>query len=48
MFAMAEYDRDTIVGRLADGKAVARTKPGYREGRKPKKIDEELLISAFH
>lgn len=35
MLAFAEYERDMIVERLADGKAEARMEPGYREGRKP-------------
>ncbi len=43
MFAMAEFDRDMIVERLSEGKAAARSKPGYREGRPPKELDEALL-----
>ena len=35
MAAFAEYERDMIVERLAEGKAEAkRSNPGYREGRK--------------
>ena len=33
MFAVAEMDRDLIVERTSEGRAVARTRPGYREGR---------------
>lgn len=43
MFAMAEFDRDMIVERLSEGKAAARSKPGYREGRPPKEFDEGLF-----
>lgn len=43
MFAMAEFDRDMIVERLSEGKAAARSKPGYREGRPPKELDEGLF-----
>ena len=39
MFAMAEFERDTIVERMAEGKAVARGREGYREGRPRKAID---------
>lgn len=39
MFAMAEFERDTIVERMAEGKAVARTREGYREGRPRKAVD---------
>lgn len=37
MLAFAEFERDMIVSRTAEGKAVARQREGYREGR-PKKI----------
>jgi len=36
MLAMAEFERVLILERMAEGKAVARLKEGYREGR-PKK-----------
>lgn len=36
MFCFAEFERDMIAERTAEGKALARQKPGYREGR-PKK-----------
>lgn len=41
MMAFAEYERDMIVERLADGKAEAKRKdPNYREGRKAKEVPE--------
>lgn len=43
MFAMAEFERDMIVERLADGKAEARQRDGYREGRPCANVDEELF-----
>lgn len=33
MFAMAEFERDMIVQRTREGREVARSRPGYREGR---------------
>ncbi len=39
MFAFAEFDRDMLVERMAEGRAAARLKPGYKEGRKRKSID---------
>lgn len=35
MFAFAEFERDMILERTAEGKEVARKNPNYREGRKP-------------
>ncbi len=43
MFAMAEFERDMIVQRTQEGKAVARRRPGYREGRPPKRLDPALF-----
>ena len=41
MMAFAEYERDMIVERLADGKAEAKRKdPNYREGRKAIEVPE--------
>lgn len=40
MFAMAEFERDMIVERMAEGKAVARSRDGYREGRPRVVVDE--------
>ena len=39
MFAMAEFERDMIVQRTQEGKAIARQRPGFREGRPEKKVD---------
>ena len=35
LLAVAQLERSTIIERTQTGKAVARTKPGYREGRPP-------------
>lgn len=43
MFAMAEFERDMIVQRTQEGKAVARERPGYREGRPPIQVDMALF-----
>lgn len=43
MFAMAEFERDMIVQRTQEGKAIARTRPGYREGRPRLKVDMALF-----
>ena len=44
LLAFAEFERDMIAERTASGKAVARaTKPGWREGRKVKEVDEDML-----
>jgi len=45
MFSFAEFERDMIVERTAEGKAIARQREGYREGRKPleERIDLELF-----
>jgi DNA invertase Pin-like site-specific DNA recombinase len=40
-FAFAEFERDMIVERTSEGKAVAKQKPDYREGRKKKEINEK-------
>ena len=43
MMAFAEYERDMIVERLADGKEEAKAKnPNYREGRKALEIPREF------
>ncbi|MGE7949348.1 recombinase family protein [Lysinibacillus sp. NPDC093688] len=34
-FAFAEFERDMIVERTQEGKAIAKQNPDYREGRKP-------------
>ena len=44
LFAFAEYERDMIVERTSAGKAYKREhEPAYREGRKPKEIDENYF-----
>lgn len=43
MFAMAEFERDMIAQRTQEGKAVARQREGWREGRPPKTVPEPLL-----
>ena len=40
MLAVAELERNNIVERTQNGKAVARNNPDYREGRKPGVYDE--------
>ena len=43
MLAFAEFERDNIVERLADGKVEAKAKnPDYKEGRKALEIPEEF------
>jgi len=44
--AFAEFERDLIVTRTQDGKAIARQKEGYREGR-PKKFSKHQLNHAL-
>lgn len=44
MFAMAEFERDMIAQRTQEGKAVARQREGWREGRPPKEVAEPLLM----
>ncbi len=47
LLAFAQFERDMIVQRTQEGKAVAReTKPGYHEGR-PRKYDDEQLDNAL-
>lgn len=36
MLAFAEFERDMIVERTGEGKAIARQNPGFQEGRPPK------------
>ena len=44
-FSFAEFERDMIVERTREGKAIARTKEGFKEGRPPK--SQELLEKAY-
>lgn len=41
--AFAEYERAMIIERTQAGKAIAREKPGFREGRPPVDVDVERL-----
>lgn len=45
-FSFAEFERDMIVERTQEGKAIAKTKNGFKEGR-PKKYTEEQLRHAI-
>ena len=45
LLAFAEFERDTILERLREGKEVARRKPGYREGRP--RIDRSRMDHAM-
>lgn len=45
-FAFAEFERDMIVERTQEGKAIAKTKEGYREGR-PKKYNQKQIDNAL-
>ena len=46
MLCFAEFERDLIAERTAEGKALARQKPGYREGR-PKKYRPVQIAHAM-
>ena len=46
MFSFAEFERDMIVQRTQEGKAVAKTKPGYHEGR-PRNFTKEQMDHAM-
>ena len=52
LLAVAELERSTIIERMQAGKAVARTKAGFREGRPPipeaKKRHAVDLVRAGH
>lgn len=45
-FAFAEFERDMIVERTQEGKAIAKTKEGYKEGR-PQKYSKTQLDHAM-
>ncbi len=47
MLAFAEFERDMIIQRTTEGKAIARTKENYVEGRPPK-YDEETVQFALN
>ncbi len=42
MLSFAEFERDMIMERTREGKEIARTKDGYREGRPKKYTDKQL------
>jgi len=44
--AIAEFDRDMIVERLAEGKAIAKQNPDYKEGR-PKLYNKKQIAHAL-
>ena len=44
--AFSEFEKDMILERTAEGKAIARTKVGFKEGR-PKKYTEEQIKHAL-
>lgn len=46
MLAFAEFERDMILQRTAEGKAIARTKDDFVEGR-PSKYDDETMQLAL-
>ncbi len=46
MFAFAEFERDMIVERTQEGRAVARRHPNFREGR-PKKFSRRQIEHAL-
>lgn len=45
--AIAEFDRDMIVERLAEGKAIAKQNPDFKEGR-PKLYNKKQIAHALH
>lgn len=47
MFAFAEFERDMIVQRTMEGKAVARQREGYREGRPAIEYDKEKFKELY-
>lgn len=47
MFSFAEFERDMIVERTSEGKAIARQKEDYREGRKPVCVDKTEFESEY-
>lgn len=46
MFAFAEFERDMIVERTQEGRAIARKQPGFHEGR-PKKYTKKQIEHAL-
>ncbi len=46
-FSFAEFERDMIVERTQEGKAIARLNPDYKDGR-PKKYDNDQIAYALN
>ena len=46
-FAFSEFERDMIVERTQEGKAIARQKKGFKEGR-PKKYNDDQINHALN
>ncbi len=46
MLAFAQFEREMIIERTKEGRAIARTLPGYKEGR-PKKFSEDQVEVAL-
>jgi len=44
-FSFAEFERDMIVERTQEGKAVARTKDGFKEGRPKRYTDTQINMA---
>ena len=42
LLAVAEMERNTIIERTQNGKTIAKTKPGFKEGRPPKYTKKQL------
>lgn len=42
LLAFAQFERDMIIERTQEGKAIARQREGYRDGRPPKFSEEQL------
>ena len=45
-FSFAEFERATILERTREGKAIAKAKPGFKEGR-PKKYSRKQIVHAL-
>ena len=45
MSAFAEFERDMIIERTQSGKAIARQRPDYREGRPPKFSKKQIELA---
>ena len=46
MFAFAEFERNMILERTAEGKSIARQNPEFKEGR-PKKFKKQQIVHAM-